>query len=83
MEDYVRVPDNRNIYSKGYTTTWNKEHFRIHKIIPTKSVTYGLEEENNEQIKGKYYEQGLLRSLFNFESNQEVLESMKSFHQFE
>ena len=31
--DYVRVPDKRNIYSKGYTTNWNRELFKIHKII--------------------------------------------------
>ena len=25
--DFVRVPDKRNIYSKGYTTNWNGEFF--------------------------------------------------------
>ena len=83
MGDYVRVPDQRNIYSKGYTTNWNRERFKIHKYNPTNSVTYSLEDENSEQIEGKYYEQELLRSVFNFESNQKVLESMKIFHQFE
>ena len=27
---FVRVPDKRNIYSKGYTTYWNGELFKIH-----------------------------------------------------
>ena len=54
--DYVRVPDKRNIYSKGYTTNWNRELFKIHKINPTNPVTYGLVDENNERIEGKYYE---------------------------
>ena len=81
--DYVRVPDKRNLYSKGYTTNWNRELFKIHKINPTNPVTYGLVDENNEQIEGKYYEQELLRSVFNFESNNKTLESMNVFHRYE
>ena len=81
--DYVRVPDKRNIYSKGYTTNWNRELFKIQEINPTNPITYTLEDENNEQIAGKYYEQELLRSVFNFESNNKTLESMNIFHQFE
>ena len=81
--DYVRVPDKRNIHSKGYTTNWNRELFKIQKINPTNPITYTLEDENNEQIAGKYYEQELLRSVFNFESNNKTLESMNIFHQFE
>ena len=81
--DYVRVPDKRNLYGKGYTTNWNRELFKIHKINPTNSVTYGLVDENNEQIEGKYYEQELLGSVFNFISNNKTLESMNIFHQNE
>ena len=81
--DYVRVPDKRNLYSKGYTTNWNRELFKIHKINPTNPVTYGLVDENNEPIEGKYYEQELLRSVFNFKSNNKTLESMNIFHQNE
>ena len=81
--DYVRVPDKRTLYSKGYTTNWNRELFKIYKINLTNPVTYGLVDENNEQIEGKYYEQELLRSVFNFESNNKTLESMNIFHQNE
>ena len=81
--DYVRVPDQRKLYSKGYTTNWNRELFKIHKINPTNPVTYGLVDENNEQIEGKYYEQELLGSIFNFKSNNKTLESMNIFHQNE
>ena len=81
--DYVRVPDKRNLYSKVYTTNWNRELFKIHKINPTNPVTYGLVDENNEQIEGKYYEQDFLRSVFNFESNNKTLESMNIFHRYE
>ena len=36
--DFVRVPDKRNIYSKGYTTNWNRELFKIHSINSTNQV---------------------------------------------
>ena len=83
MGDFVRVPDERNLYSKGYTTNWNRELFKIHKINPTNPVTYGLVDENIEQIEGKYYEQELLGSVFNFKSNNKTLESMNNFHHSE
>ena len=38
--DYVRVPDKRNIYSKCYTTNWNRELFKIHSINKTNPVTH-------------------------------------------
>ena len=81
--DIVRVPDKRNIYSKGYTTNWNRELFKIHNINSTNPVTYTLNDENGEIIPGKYFEQELLRSIFNFDSNNKTLESMNLFHKFE
>ena len=81
--DFVRVPDKRNIYSKGYTTNWNRELFKIHNINKTNPVTYTLNDENGEIIQGKYYEQELSRSIFNFDSNNKTLESMNIFHKFE
>ena len=57
--DFVRVPDKRNIYSKGYTTNWNRELFKIHSINKTNPVTYTLNDENGDIIQGKYYEQEL------------------------
>ena len=81
--DYLRVPEKRNLYSKDYTTNWIRELFKIHKVNKTNPVTYHLIDENNEQIEGKYYEQELLRSVFNFKSNNKTLESMKIFHLYE
>ena len=81
--DFVRVPDKRNIYSKGFAPNWNREFFKIHKINSTNPVTYTLEDENKENYQGKYYEQELLGSMFNFDSNNKTLESMNIFHKFE
>ena len=79
--DFVRVPDKRRVYSKSYTTNWNRKLFKIHKINSTNPITYTLEDENGEIIQGKYYEQELLRSIFNFDSNNKTLESMNIFPQ--
>ena len=81
--DFVRVPDKRNIYSEGYTTNWNRELFKIHKITSTNPETYTLEDGNKEIIQGKYYEQELLRSIFNFDSNNKTLGSTNIFHKME
>ena len=81
--DLVRVPDKRSVYSKCYETNWSRELSEIHRIISTNPVTYTLEDENKETIQGKYYEQELLRSAFNFEFNNKLLESMNIFHKFE
>ena len=83
MGDIVRVPDKRNSFSKCYTTNWNREFFKIHKINSTNPVTYTLNVENKEIIQGKYYEQELLRSIFNFVSKNKTLESMSIFHKME
>ena len=80
---FVRVPDKRSVYSKGYTTNWNRELFKIHKTNSTNPVTYTLEDENKEIIPGKYYKQELLGSIFNFDSNNKMLESMNIFHKME
>ena len=81
--DFVRVPDKRNIYSKGYTTNWNRELFKNTQHQQNKPVTYTLNDENGEIIQGKYYEQELLSSIFDFDSNNKTLESMNIFHMFE
>ena len=73
---FVRVPDKRSVYSKDYTTNWNRELFKIRKMNSTNPVTYTLEDENGEIIQGKYYEQELLRSIFNFDSNNKTLVCM-------
>ena len=82
MGGFVRVPDKRNLYSKGYTTNWNRDLFKIHNINTTIPVTYTLEDENKEIIQRKYYEQELLRTAFNFKSNHKTLESMNIFQKW-
>ena len=77
--DYVRNADKRNIFSMGYTSNWNRELFKINEVLKTQPPTYKIEDINGEMIEGKYYEQELLKSEFDFESNKRVLESLDIF----
>ena len=74
--DYVRNADKRNIFSKGYTSNWNRELFKVNEVLKTQPPTYKIEDINGEIIEGKNYEQELLKSEFDFESNNKVLESL-------
>ena len=31
--DYVRNVDKRNIFSKGYTSNWNRELFKVNEVL--------------------------------------------------
>ena len=77
--DYNRNADKRNTFSKGYTSNWNRELFKVNEVLKTRPPTYKIEHINGEIINGKYYEQELLKSEFDFESNNKVLESIDIF----
>ena len=74
--DYFRNADKRNIFSKGYTSNWNRELFKVNEVLKTQPPTYKIEDIIGEIIEGKYYEQELLKSKFDFESNNKVLETL-------
>ena len=75
--DYVRNADKRNIFSKGYTSNWNREWFKVNAVLKTQPPTNKVEDINGEKMEGKNYEQELLKSEFDSESNNKVLESLK------
>ena len=74
--DYVRKADKRNLFSMGYTSNWNRELFKVNELLKTQPPTFKIEDMNGEIIGRKYYEQELLKSGFEFESNNKVLESL-------
>ena len=74
--DYVRNADKRNIFSKAYTSNWNRELFKVNEVLKTQPPTYKIEDFNREILEAKYYEQELLKSGFDFESNNKVLETL-------
>ena len=62
--DFVRIADKRNIFSKGYTSSWNRELFKVIEVLKTQLPTYKIEDMNGEIIEGKYHEQELSKSKF-------------------
>ena len=48
--DYVRNADKRNIFSKGYTSNWNRELFKVNEVLKTHPPTYKIEDINGEII---------------------------------
>ena len=64
------------ISSLGYTSNWNRELFKVNEVLKTKPPLYKIEDINCEIIEGKYYEHEILKSEFDFESNNKVLESL-------
>ena len=77
--DYFRNADKRNIFSKGYTSNWNRELIKVNGVLKTQPLTYKIEDIIGEIIEGKNYEQESLKSEFDFESNDKVLESLNIF----
>ena len=73
---YVRNADKRNNFSKGYISNWNRDLFKNNEVLKTQPPIYKIEDNNGEIIEGKYYEQEIFKSEFDFESNNKVLESL-------
>ena len=51
--DYARNADKRNIFSKGYTSNWNRELFNVNEVLNTQPLTYKIEDMNGEIIEDK------------------------------
>ena len=54
---------------------FEKWNFQGEKVIPTTPVTYTLENKLNKTIQGKHYQQERWKSVFDFHSNSETLQS--------
>ena len=54
----------------------NRDLFKTIDILKTQPTTYRIEDINSEIREGKNYVQELLKSEFDFESNNNVLESL-------
>ena len=56
---HVRISKYKNIFAKGYTPNWSEEVFVIKEIKNTAPWTYVINDLNNEQITGTFYEKEL------------------------
>ena len=74
IDDYVRYADKENIFAKRYTSNCNRELFKINQVLKAQPPTYKLEDIHGEINERKHYQEELLKSDFEFESNNKVLE---------
>lgn len=64
LNDYVRISKYKGIFEKGYTPNWSMEVFQINKIIYSSPITYMIKDLNEEEIKGKFYTQELMKTNY-------------------
>ena len=57
--DHVRISKYKNIFVKGYTPNWSEEVFVIKEIENTVPWTYVMNDLNDEEIIGTFYENEL------------------------
>ena len=62
VSDHVRVSKYKNIFAKGYTPNRSEKFFVIKEIKNTVPWTYVINDLNNEQITGTFYENELQRT---------------------
>ena len=62
--DRVRIYAFRNTFHKSYFANFSKEIFIIKNINKTFPITYILEDDKNEEIKGCFYEQEIIPTKF-------------------
>ena len=60
--DYVRISKYKNIFAKGYTPNWSEEVFVIDKIKNTVPWTYVINDLNDEEINGSFFEKELQKT---------------------
>ena len=59
LGDHVRISKYKNIFAKGYAPNWSEEIFVIKKVKNTVPWTYVINDLNNEEIIGSFYEKKL------------------------
>ena len=60
--DHVRISKYKNIFAKGYTPNWSEEVFLIKKVKNTVPWTYVINDLNDEEIIGTFYEKELQKT---------------------
>ena len=60
--DRVRISKYKNIFAKGYMSNWSVEIFVIKKVKNTVPWTYVINDLNDEEIPGTFYEKELQKT---------------------
>lgn len=62
VNDTVRISKYKTLFQKGYTPNFSNEVFKIRLVKSTNPVTYALEDEKGNLIKGWFYEPEIAKS---------------------
>ena len=60
--DHVRISKYKNIFAKGYMPNWSEEVFIIKNVKNTIPWTYVINDLNDEEIIGTFYEKELQKT---------------------
>ena len=61
--DHVRISKYKNVFAKGYMPNWSGEVFIISKVKNTVLWTYVINDLNDEEIIGTFYEKELQKLI--------------------
>ena len=64
VNDRVRIFKWKDKFEKGYKGYWSKEIFKIKKVKNTSPITYTIEDLDNEEIGGSFYNNELQHTSF-------------------
>ena len=59
----LRSKYKRKVFDKGYTRNWTEEMFTADGIQYTNPITYKLNDLNDEEIPGSFYEPDLFKVI--------------------
>ena len=62
VDDHVRISEYKNIFAKGYTPNWSEEAFVVNRIKNTVPWTYIINDLNDEEITGTFYQKELQKT---------------------
>ena len=62
VSDHVRISKHKNIFAKGYTPNWSEEIFVIKKVKNTVPWIYNINDLNDHEILGTFYEKELQKT---------------------
>ena len=62
VDDHVRISKYKIIFAKRYTPNWSEEAFLITKIKNAVTWTYVIDDLNEEEITGTFYEKKLQKT---------------------
>ena len=62
VDDHIRISKYKNIFAKGYTPNWSEEVFVIKKVTDTVPWTYVINDLNDNEAIGTFYEKELQKT---------------------